>query len=91
MSVKPIPDGYHTVTPYLIVKGAAPWVLKRFGFRTVLIANAILGGLFIVACAGFSVTTSTGSDPTFQYMQWPGASFSTTGHGGADSPATAAN
>jgi PhnB protein len=23
MSVKPIPDGYHSVTPYLIVKGAA--------------------------------------------------------------------
>lgn len=23
MSVKPIPDGYHTVTPYLIAKGAA--------------------------------------------------------------------
>jgi PhnB protein len=23
MSVKPIPDGYHTVTPYLIIKGAA--------------------------------------------------------------------
>lgn len=23
MSVKPIPDGYHTVTPYLIVRGAA--------------------------------------------------------------------
>lgn len=23
MPVKPIPDGYHTVTPYLIVKGAA--------------------------------------------------------------------
>ena len=23
MGVKPIPDGYHTVTPYLIVKGAA--------------------------------------------------------------------
>ncbi len=30
-SVKPIPDGYHTVTPYLIVKGAAPLIefLKR--------------------------------------------------------------
>ncbi|MBX9845470.1 MAG: MFS transporter [Xanthobacteraceae bacterium] len=42
----------------LIVKAAAPWVLKRFGFRTVLVANAILGGLFIVACAGFSATTS---------------------------------
>ena len=23
MSVKPIPDGYHSVTPYLIIKGAA--------------------------------------------------------------------
>ncbi len=23
MSVKPIPDGYHTLTPYLIIKGAA--------------------------------------------------------------------
>ena len=23
MAVKPVPDGYHTVTPYLIVKGAA--------------------------------------------------------------------
>src|SRR5712692_6768313 len=23
MAVKPIPEGYHTVTPYLIVKGAA--------------------------------------------------------------------
>ncbi len=23
MSVNPIPDGYHTVTPYLVVKGAA--------------------------------------------------------------------
>ena len=23
MAVKPIPDGYHSVTPYMIVKGAA--------------------------------------------------------------------
>jgi PhnB protein len=23
MAIKPIPDGYHSVTPYLIVKGAA--------------------------------------------------------------------
>lgn len=23
MAVKPIPDGYHTVTPYLVIKGAA--------------------------------------------------------------------
>jgi MFS family permease len=33
-------------------------MLKRFGFRNVLIANAILGGLSIAACAGFSVATS---------------------------------
>ena len=23
MSVKPVPDGYHTVTPYMTIKGAA--------------------------------------------------------------------
>jgi PhnB protein len=34
MAVKPIPDGYHTVTPYLIVKGAAgalEFYKKAFG------------------------------------------------------------
>ncbi|HEX4588858.1 MAG TPA: VOC family protein [Gemmataceae bacterium] len=34
MPVKPIPDGYHTVTPYLIVKGAAQaldFYKKAFG------------------------------------------------------------
>jgi PhnB protein len=34
MSVKPIPNGYHTVTPYLIVKGAASAIdfyKKAFG------------------------------------------------------------
>jgi PhnB protein len=31
MAVKPIPDGYHTVTPYLVVQGAAALIefLKR--------------------------------------------------------------
>jgi EmrB/QacA subfamily drug resistance transporter len=41
----------------LMVKGAAPAVLHRFGFRTVLIANAILGGLSIMACAVFQAST----------------------------------
>jgi EmrB/QacA subfamily drug resistance transporter len=41
----------------LFMKAAAPWMLKRYGFRTVLIWNAILGGLFIAACAGFTGTT----------------------------------
>jgi PhnB protein len=34
MAVKPIPDGYHTVTPYLIIKGAAAaldFYKKAFG------------------------------------------------------------
>ena len=35
----------------LFMKAAAPRMLKRFGFRNVLIWNAILGGLFIAACA----------------------------------------
>jgi hypothetical protein len=34
MAVKPVPDGFHTVTPFLNVKGAAElikmlWVLRR--------------------------------------------------------------
>jgi MFS family permease len=41
----------------LIVKGAAPALLRRFGFRTLLIANAILGGVSIAACGAFTVQT----------------------------------
>ena len=36
MAVKPIPDGYHTVTPYLIIAGAAAaleFYKKAFGAR----------------------------------------------------------
>jgi PhnB protein len=36
MAVKPIPDGYHSVTPYLIVRGAAQaleFYKKAFGAR----------------------------------------------------------
>jgi PhnB protein len=39
MSVKPIPDGYHTVTPYLIVKGAAEAIdfyKKAFGATEIM-------------------------------------------------------
>jgi EmrB/QacA subfamily drug resistance transporter len=59
-NMTPFQSGLITFTSTVgaLVKGAAPWVLKRLGFRTVLVANAILGGLFIVACAGFSATTS---------------------------------
>jgi PhnB protein len=46
MAVKPIPDGYHTVTPYLIVKGAAgaiEFYKKAFG-ATELMRLADPGG-----------------------------------------------
>jgi PhnB protein len=36
MAVKPIPDGYHTVTPYLVIKGAAgalEFYKKAFGAK----------------------------------------------------------
>ena len=35
MVVKPVPEGYHTLTPYLIVKGAAPALdfYAKAGFR----------------------------------------------------------
>jgi PhnB protein len=39
MPVKPIPEGYHTVTPYLIVKGAAraiDYYRKAFGAEEVM-------------------------------------------------------
>lgn len=39
MSVKPIPDGYHSVTPYLIVNGAAEairWYGDALGAKEVL-------------------------------------------------------
>jgi MFS family permease len=41
----------------LIVKAAAPGLLRCFGFRTMLMANALLGGLSIAACAAFTVLT----------------------------------
>jgi PhnB protein len=39
VATKPIPDGYHTVTPYLIVKGAAnaiEFYKKAFGASEVM-------------------------------------------------------
>lgn len=39
MAVKPIPDGYHSITPYLIIKGAAQaleFYNKAFGAREIM-------------------------------------------------------
>jgi MFS family permease len=41
----------------LFMKAAAPRMLKQFGFRNVLVSNAILGGFSIAACAIFREST----------------------------------
>ena len=42
MAVKPIPEGYHSITPYLVIKGASAaidYYKKAFGAKeTVLMA-----------------------------------------------------
>ena len=48
MSVKPIPDGYHTATPYLIVKGAVDAIAfykKAFGATELLRLEAPDGSI----------------------------------------------
>jgi MFS family permease len=40
----------------LTMKTFAAMILKRFGFRTVLVANALLAAIFVAACAKFTVT-----------------------------------
>lgn len=39
------------------MKAAVPRLLKRYGFRRVLMVNAILSAIFLAACAGFSPQT----------------------------------
>lgn len=42
MAVKPIPDGYHTVTPYLVVRGAAKTIdFLKTAFGAKLISEPI--------------------------------------------------
>jgi len=56
----PLQSGLITFTSTLgalFMKAAAPRMLKRFGFRQVLIWNAILGGLSISLCAIFRDST----------------------------------
>jgi len=51
------PDTFTSTMGALIVKGAAPWNAQAVRLPNVLIANAILGGLSIAACAAFSAAT----------------------------------
>ena len=54
MAVKPIPEGYHTLTPYLIVKGASDaldFYAKAFGARE-LYRMADPSGKVVTAATG---------------------------------------
>jgi MFS family permease len=39
------------------MKMAATTVLKRYGFRTILVINSLVSAVFLAACAGFTQTT----------------------------------
>lgn len=41
----------------LLMKPLAPTIIKYFGYRNVLVYNALLTGLFIILCAWFDVNT----------------------------------
>jgi len=41
----------------MTMKTATPVILRRWGFRRVLIANALISAVFVAACAGFTATT----------------------------------
>jgi EmrB/QacA subfamily drug resistance transporter len=58
--LSPLQSGLITFTSTmgaLFMKAVAPTVLRRFGFRNVLVANAVLAGVSIAACASFSQAT----------------------------------
>lgn len=41
----------------LIMKPIAPFIIRRFGYKHVLVYNALLTGLFIILCAWFDMNT----------------------------------
>jgi EmrB/QacA subfamily drug resistance transporter len=48
---------FSTALGAMSMKAAVPYVLRRFGFRATLTANAIIAGAFVAACAAFTPAT----------------------------------
>jgi len=48
---------FSTALGAMSMKAAVPFILKRFGFRATLAANAVTGGLFVAVCATFTPAT----------------------------------
>lgn len=81
MAVKPVPDGYHTVTPYLVVKGAAQLVdflTRAFGATETHIMKGpdgeIRHGDLVVGDSHIMLGEASGqwpSQPTSLYVYLP--------------------
>jgi hypothetical protein len=48
---------FATALGSLTMKGAITTILRRFGFRTILVGNALVSSAFLAVCAAFTQTT----------------------------------
>jgi EmrB/QacA subfamily drug resistance transporter len=48
---------FATALGAMSIKWATAAILRRLGFRSVLVVNALISAIFLAACAGFTVTT----------------------------------
>jgi EmrB/QacA subfamily drug resistance transporter len=48
---------FATALGAMVMKWATVTILRRFGFRTILVSNALIGSAFLAVCAGFTQTT----------------------------------
>ena len=81
MAVKPVPDGYQTITPYLVVKGAAQvveFITRAFGAREVHVmkgpAGEVRHGDLVVGNSHIMLGEASGlwpSQPTSLYLYLP--------------------
>ena len=53
MAIKPVPEGFHTVTPYLVVKGAdalVDFITRAFGAKEVHLMKGPRGEIGRASC-----------------------------------------
>jgi len=75
MSVKPIPEGYHTITPYLMVKGAGEFIeftKKAFGAKELYRMSGDKGTIMHaevqIGNSRFMLSEATSTNPPSQIM-----------------------
>ena len=73
MKTKPIPDGFHTVTPYLVIKGAAPlieFMKKAFDAKEIYLSKRP-DGTIMHATMQVGDSMIMLADATDQYPEMP--------------------